>query len=61
MYSQSPRLCADFQGIGHFNYAQGVMALFAAMTLVGVQEGQVPFAAHKCDFWNPVPPFRMAH
>ena len=29
---------------GIFNYAQGVMALFAAMTLVGVMEGQVPFA-----------------
>ncbi len=27
-----------------FNYAQGVMALFAALTLVGLQTGQVPFA-----------------
>ncbi|MGB0958859.1 MAG: branched-chain amino acid ABC transporter permease [Halocynthiibacter sp.] len=27
-----------------FNYAQGVMALFAAMTLVGIQKGQVPFS-----------------
>ncbi|RMF41837.1 MAG: branched-chain amino acid ABC transporter permease [Alphaproteobacteria bacterium] len=27
-----------------FNYAQGVMALFAALTLVGLQKGQVPFA-----------------
>ena len=33
-----------FKASGIFNYAQGVMALFAAMTLVGVQEGQVPFA-----------------
>ena len=32
-----------FKASGIFNYAQGVMALFAAMTLVGVQEGQVPF------------------
>jgi branched-chain amino acid transport system permease protein len=27
-----------------FNYAQGVMALFAALTLVGLMNGQVPFA-----------------
>ena len=33
-----------FKASGIFNYAQGVMALFAAMTLVGVQNGQVPFA-----------------
>ena len=33
-----------YKASGIFNYAQGVMALFAAMTLVGVQEGQVPFA-----------------
>jgi len=33
-----------FKASGIFNYAQGVMALFAAMTLVGIQEGQVPFA-----------------
>ena len=33
-----------FKASGIFNYAQGGMALFAAMTLVGVQEGQVPFA-----------------
>ena len=33
-----------FKASGIFNYAQGVMALFAVMTLVGVQEGQVPFA-----------------
>ena len=29
---------------GIFNYAQGVMALFAALTLVGIQTGQIPFA-----------------
>ncbi|QDL92306.1 branched-chain amino acid ABC transporter permease [Paroceanicella profunda] len=33
-----------FKSSGIFNYAQGVMALFAAMTLVGLQTGQVPFA-----------------
>ena len=33
-----------FKASGVFNYAQGVMALFAAMTLVGIQSGQVPFA-----------------
>jgi branched-chain amino acid transport system permease protein len=33
-----------FKASGIFNYAQGVMALFAAMTLVGIMEGQVPFA-----------------
>ena len=33
-----------FKASGIFNYAQGVMALFAAMTLVGIQTGQVPFA-----------------
>ena len=33
-----------FKASGIFNYAQGVMALFAALTLVGVMEGQVPFA-----------------
>jgi branched-chain amino acid transport system permease protein len=33
-----------FKASGIFNYAQGVMALFAALTLVGLQEGQVPFA-----------------
>ncbi len=32
-----------FKASGVFNYAQGVMALFAAMTLVGLQTGQVPF------------------
>ncbi|WP_299367363.1 branched-chain amino acid ABC transporter permease [uncultured Tateyamaria sp.] len=33
-----------FKASGIFNFAQGVMALFAAMTLVGIQTGQVPFA-----------------
>jgi len=32
-----------YKASGIFNYAQGVMALFAAMTLVGIQEGRVPF------------------
>lgn len=33
-----------FKASGIFNYAQGVMVLFAALTLVGFQTGQVPFA-----------------
>src|SRR5690606_31018863 len=33
-----------YKASGIFNYAQGIMALFAAMTLVGIQNGQVPFA-----------------
>lgn len=33
-----------YKASGIFNYAQGVMALFAALTLVGVMEGRVPFA-----------------
>ncbi|MEX2517717.1 MAG: branched-chain amino acid ABC transporter permease [Paracoccaceae bacterium] len=33
-----------FKSSGIFNYAQGVMALFAALTLVGFQSGQIPFA-----------------
>lgn len=33
-----------FKASGIFNYAQGVMALFAAMTLVGMMEGRVPFS-----------------
>ncbi len=32
-----------FKASGIFNFAQGVMALFAALTLVGIMEGQVPF------------------
>ena len=33
-----------YKASGIFDYAQGVMALFAAMTLVGIMEGQVPFS-----------------
>ncbi|HQU67607.1 MAG TPA: branched-chain amino acid ABC transporter permease [Albidovulum sp.] len=33
-----------FKASGIFNYAQGVLALFAALTLVGFQQGQIPFA-----------------
>jgi branched-chain amino acid transport system permease protein len=33
-----------YKASGVFNYAQGVLALFAALTLVGLQTGQVPFA-----------------
>ncbi|MAS45100.1 MAG: branched-chain amino acid ABC transporter permease [Rhodobacteraceae bacterium] len=33
-----------FKASGIFNYAQGVMSLFAALTLVGFQSGQIPFA-----------------
>ncbi|WP_370282608.1 branched-chain amino acid ABC transporter permease [Pseudooceanicola sp.] len=33
-----------FKASGVFNFAQGVMALFAALTLVGFMEGQIPFA-----------------
>lgn len=33
-----------FKASGIFNFAQGVMALFAALTLVGLMTGQVPFA-----------------
>ena len=33
-----------FKASGIFNFAQGVMALFAALTLVGIMDGQVPFA-----------------
>ena len=33
-----------FKASGIFNFAQGVMALFAALTLVGFLNGQVPFA-----------------
>jgi branched-chain amino acid transport system permease protein len=33
-----------YKASGIFNYAQGVMALFAAMTLVGVMDGRVPFS-----------------
>lgn len=33
-----------YKASGIFNYAQGVMALFAAATLVGIMKGQVPFS-----------------
>ncbi len=33
-----------FKASGIFNYAQGVMALFSALTLVGIIDGQVPFS-----------------
>jgi len=33
-----------FKASGIFNYAQGVMALFAALTLVGFQNGEIPFS-----------------
>jgi branched-chain amino acid transport system permease protein len=33
-----------FKASGIFNFAQGVMALFAALTLVGIIDGQVPFS-----------------
>ena len=33
-----------YKASGVFNYAQGVLALFAALTLIGIQQGQVPFA-----------------
>jgi branched-chain amino acid transport system permease protein len=33
-----------FKASGIFNFAQGVFALFAALTLVGFQTGQVPFS-----------------
>ncbi|MEM6486794.1 MAG: branched-chain amino acid ABC transporter permease [Pseudomonadota bacterium] len=33
-----------FKSSGIFNFAQGILALFAALTLVGFQTGQIPFA-----------------
>jgi branched-chain amino acid transport system permease protein len=33
-----------YKASGIFNYAQGVMCLFAALTLVGFQTGQIPFS-----------------
>lgn len=33
-----------YKASGIFNYAQGVMALFSAMTLVGLMKGQIPFS-----------------
>ena len=54
-----------FKSSGVFNYAQGVMALFAAQSLVGIQTGQIPFAhlfnaitgAHISNFGFDVPSF----
>src|SRR6056297_1935440 len=55
-----------YKASGIFNYSQGVLALFAAMTLVGIQEGRVPFShlinaifgteVHHMP-WNSVPGF----
>ena len=33
-----------YKASGIVNYAQGVMALFSALTLVGIMDGQIPFA-----------------
>ena len=33
-----------YKASGVFNYAQGVLALFAGLTLVGIMNGQVPFS-----------------
>lgn len=33
-----------FKASGVFNFAQGVLALFAALTLVGFMDGQIPFS-----------------
>jgi hypothetical protein len=49
-----------FKASGIFNYAQGVMALFAAMTLVGIQQGRVPFrSSDQRDLRDGHPLFRM--
>jgi uncharacterized membrane protein YgcG len=48
-----------FKASGIFNYAQGVMALFAAMTLVGIQQGRVPFASDQRDLRHRHPLFRL--
>ncbi|VFM99977.1 MAG: amino acid/amide ABC transporter membrane protein 1, HAAT family [Candidatus Kentron sp. G] len=51
-----------FKASGIFNFAQGVMALFAALTLVGIQTGQVPFShvinalfGANVHHWQPIP------
>ena len=36
-----------FKASGVFNFSQGVMALFAALTLVGLMSGTVPFALNE--------------
>ena len=44
-----------FKASGIFNYAQGVMALFSAMTLGGHHEGPSAFrASDQCDFGTDV-------
>ena len=47
-----------FKASGVFNFAQGVLALFAALTLVGLMTGTVPIWLHKfpafpCRFGSP--------
>lgn len=56
-----------YKASGIFNYAQGVMALFAALTLVGFQTGQIPFAhvinaafGTHLDHWGPGLPTFLA-
>ena len=39
-----------FKASGVFNYAQGVLALFAALTLVGLMDGTIPFVLTKSGF-----------
>ena len=41
-----------YKASGIFNYAQGVMALFAAMTLVAVMNGQALCTFDQFDFWH---------
>ena len=43
-----------FKASGVFNFAQGVFALFAALTLVGFQTGQIPFS-HLLTSWQFLP------
>ena len=50
-----------FKASGIFNYAQGVMALFAAQTLVGFQTGLIPFSpSDQRDLRHRFAPFRLA-
>lgn len=44
-----------FKASGVFNYAQGVLALFAALTLVGLMTGTVPMFLDDTDFDLPIP------
>nr|VFK14604.1 MAG: amino acid/amide ABC transporter membrane protein 1, HAAT family (TC 3.A.1.4.-) [Candidatus Kentron sp. LPFa]VFK60673.1 MAG: amino acid/amide ABC transporter membrane protein 1, HAAT family (TC 3.A.1.4.-) [Candidatus Kentron sp. UNK]VFK69836.1 MAG: amino acid/amide ABC transporter membrane protein 1, HAAT family (TC 3.A.1.4.-) [Candidatus Kentron sp. UNK] len=53
-----------FKASGIFNFAQGVLALFAALTLVGFQTGQIPFShlinalfGANIHHWQPMPTF----